>query len=116
MQRKVGAIEILNEYSQVTLLKAICFLSSFVGQKNKKKIQLKIIIETVEQWKIVYWRRLVWAGHNNQWIIKPGFAYQFSKLIDGFISIVSVLLIFYLMIHCNDVVLLRRNYSDEILY
>ena len=32
------------------------------------------------------------AGHNNQWIIKPGFVYQFSKLIHGYtcISIVSV--------------------------
>ena len=48
MQRNVGAIEILNEYSEVTLLKVICFLSLFVGPK-KKKNSVKIIIETVEQ-------------------------------------------------------------------
>lgn len=36
MQRNVGAIEIRNEYSQVTVLKVICFLSLFVGQKKKK--------------------------------------------------------------------------------
>lgn len=41
-QRNVGAIEILNEYSLVTLLKVICFLSLFKGQKKKKLI--KIII------------------------------------------------------------------------
>ena len=34
-QRNVGAIEILNEYSLVTLLKVICFLSLFKGQKKK---------------------------------------------------------------------------------
>ena len=37
MQRNVGAIEILHEYSLVTLLKVICFLSSFVGQKKINK-------------------------------------------------------------------------------
>ena len=42
-QRNVGAIEILNEYSLVTLLKVICFLSLFKGQKKKKKL-IKIII------------------------------------------------------------------------
>ena len=47
MQRNVGAIEILHEYSLVTLLKVICFLSLFVGQKKKKSI--KIVMETVEQ-------------------------------------------------------------------
>ena len=47
MQRNVGAIEILHEYSLVTFLKVICFLSLFVGQKQKKSI--KIVMETVEQ-------------------------------------------------------------------
>ena len=47
MQRNVGAIEILHEYSLVTLLKVICFLSLLVGQKKKKSI--KIVMETVEQ-------------------------------------------------------------------
>jgi len=35
MQRNVGAIEILNEYSLVTLLKVICLLSLFVRPKKK---------------------------------------------------------------------------------
>ena len=48
MQRNVGAIEILHEYSLVTFLKVICFLSLFVGQKQKKK-SIKIVMETVEQ-------------------------------------------------------------------
>ena len=46
MQRNVGAIEILHEYSLVTLLKVICFLSLFVGRKKKS---IKIVMETVEQ-------------------------------------------------------------------
>lgn len=37
MQRNIGAIEILHEYSLVTLLKVICFLSLFVGQKKINK-------------------------------------------------------------------------------
>lgn len=47
MQRNVVAIEILHEYSLVTLLKVICFLFLFVGQKKKKSV--KIVMETVEQ-------------------------------------------------------------------
>lgn len=46
MQRNVVAIEILHEYSLVTLLKVICFLFLFVGQKKKS---VKIVMETVEQ-------------------------------------------------------------------
>lgn len=46
MQRNVVAIEILHEYSLVTLLKVICFLFLFVGPKKKS---VKIVMETVEQ-------------------------------------------------------------------
>lgn len=92
MQRNVGAIEILHEYSLVTLLKVICFLSLFVGQK-KKKIN-KNSHGNGGAMKDSTLASILLAGHNNQWIIKPGFVYQFSKLIHGYISIVSVLLIF----------------------
>ena len=88
MQRNVGAIEILHEYSLVTLLKVICFLSSFVGQKKINKNSHG----NGGAMKDSTLASILLAGHNNQWIIKPGFVYQFSKLIHGYtcISIVSV--------------------------
>ena len=107
MQRNVVAIEILHEYSLVTFLKVICFLSLFVGQK--KKIN-KNSHGNGGAMKDSTLASILLAGHNNQWIMKPGFVYQFSKLIHGYIhvyrlyqfsklihgyiSIVSVLLIF----------------------
>ena len=88
MQRNIGAIEILHEYSLVTLLKVICFLSLFVGQKQINKNSHR----NGGAMKDGALASILLAGHNNQWIIKPGFVYQFSKRKHGYtcISIVSV--------------------------
>ena len=89
MQRNVVAIEILHEYSLVTFLKVICFLSLFVGQKKTINKNSHGNGGAMKDGALA---SILLAGHNNQWIIIPGFVYQFSKLIHGYtcISIVSV--------------------------